>query len=317
MYKKPLTLIILSTLLFGSNIKIEKEQSFLEEYLSKADSKIKYIENKLKIYSMHIDNYLTNSSGLDIEDINTYMHLQYSFQAIDSRDLENNLDLKIKLKLPKTKRKLSLVLESDEATENSYNKLENQNNIENNDNFNLGLQYNQALKKDFKFYARVGLKLHSNPDFFVKVKAIKDIEFDIVNLYLSQEFINYFNENTDSISTINFYKYLNHKMFIYNHNQYFINSKNDIAELYNSIGLKYRLKFNKYLKYQFSLSSNDDDTHLKLKEYEFQIQYRQYLKKWLYYDLIPKIIFDDRNDFSAKFGIRFNLGLVIGKYDYN
>ncbi len=102
-------------------------------------------------------------------------------------------------------------------------------------------------------------------------------------------------------------------MNLFNYNEYFINSKKEINNIYNSLRLNQTISKNKYINYVAAIDSNDDESNFQIKEYKSYISYRSYIRKWLYYDLVPSISWERENDFEEKLAIRISLGVLIAK----
>ncbi len=68
-----------------------------------------------------------------------------------------------------------------------------------------------------------------------------------------------------------------------------------------------------YINYVVAIDSDDVDTNFKIKEYNTYISYRKYIRKWLYYDLIPSIKWQKSDNYKEEYGIKLRLGLLISK----
>ena len=74
-----------------------------------------------------------------------------------------------------------------------------------------------------------------------------------------------------------------------------------------------QLKGNKdYLSYVVSASTNNDESNLQVKDYQAYVSYRHYIKRWVYFDLVPKVIWKREYDFATHYAFRINFGVYIG-----
>ena len=68
-----------------------------------------------------------------------------------------------------------------------------------------------------------------------------------------------------------------------------------------------------YLSYVVSGTTNDSDSSLQVKNYQTYVSYRHYVRPWMYYDIIPRYIWERSNDFDPKYAISINFGMLFGK----
>ncbi|NQY94614.1 MAG: hypothetical protein HRT43_10635, partial [Campylobacteraceae bacterium] len=69
----------------------------------------------------------------------------------------------------------------------------------------------------------------------------------------------------------------------------------------------------RYLSYVLSAASNNNDSEMEVKNYQAYISYRFYIKKWFYYDVIPKYSWERVDDFDGNYAIQINFGMFFGK----
>ena len=81
--------------------------------------------------------------------------------------------------------------------------------------------------------------------------------------------------------------------------------------IYNSLRLSQKLDDKRYLNYLASIDSNDQNSNLKIKEYHTYVSYRKYIRKWLYYDIVPSISWSRNNDFEKELAIKVGFGVLI------
>jgi len=314
MKKILLPLIMLSAIdLFAG-----ENNSFLETFISNTNDHRKDIHNYIIAMSTNLDNYVDDSRKLDIEQYSSAYGL-IQFSAFQNQHGSVNFDqkVKLKLKLPKLKDKFRLVFESDKIDENKDFIEDHESNT--NDDFNLALTYD-TLKDDIKLKAKVGLKLGSKLDPFIKLTALKTWEniFSNVDYTIGEKIEESVIDKLESTSYMRFDKQLNDYNSVHNYTEYYWHSgdSND-SQIINSMYLSQEINSKNYLVYSFSNYIDNIDTNLRIKRHSAKINYRHFIKKWLYVDTIPENYYNDENNFKPRYAIRFNLGMYFNKNSYN
>ena len=284
MKKLLLPLILINSI----NIFAQEEPTLLQTLITDTNDHRKDIHLHIINMSNSLDNYI-DSPPIDIKEYSSaYGLLQLSAYQNQHESVNFDQKVKIKLKLPKLKDKFRLVFESDEIDENKDFVEDHKTN--NNDDFNLGLSY-EALKKDYKFKAKVGLKLRSKLDPFLKLslnRTWEDIYYD-VDYTLGQTLKQSVIKKLESTSYMRFDKSLNDYYSLHNYSEYYWQSEESRnSQIINSTYLNQQINSKNYLTYTVSTNIDNQDTNLRIKRNTLQIHYRHFIKKWLYVDTIPE-----------------------------
>lgn len=311
--KPILLLILLSTFLFSIdnvNKKIKSKHSSLESTLNSIEHKLKIVHKKLNSVSKNIDEFITNEYTSDIYK-DSYIQIETSLEKISGRDMEIEADVDIRIRLPKLKEKLSITIDNRDDKISSTYQDSNEDIDRKSDDYNIGLLYRTIKQKaDLKF--RVRLKMSNNPYIYVKAEAKRVLKLNNVSdLRIEQKLKYSHKDKLDSYSSFRYNYQINDKYLFSNYNRYHINSEEKNDNVYNSLRLNHNLSNSNYINYVSSINSNDNESNFQVKEYKTYISYRKYIRKWLYYDIIPSVTWSRVNDFKNKAGIRFNLGLLI------
>jgi hypothetical protein len=313
MKKLLLPLILINSI----NVFAQEKTSYLESFISNTNDHRKDIHKYLIDMSNNLDNY-GDDDVKDI-DLNNYSDAYglLELSAFQNQHENVNFDqrIKIKLKLPKLKDRFRLVFESDELDENK-DYIENHNS-NTKDAFNLALKY-VSLKKYIELSTKVGIKLRSKLDPFVKLSAKRTWE-DIngIDLTLGQSIKQSVVNKLESTSYISLDKKLNDYYSLHQYTEYYWHSsERRDSQIIPSIHLKQKLNSTNYLTYSFSSNIDNTDTNLRLKRHSGKVKYRHFLKKWLYLDAIPENYYSYDNNFKPRYAIRFNIGMYFNKGSY-
>ena len=209
-------LILNSINLFAAN-----DESYLDLVLNQTKEYRKYIHESLINTSAAVDNYYFEEKDLQNKEYgSTYALVEISTYKNQHESIKFDQKVRIKLQLPKLKNSLKLVFESDEERDTKdYIENHTQNN---NDNFNLALAYNKLLTYDIDFATKVGIKLKSNLDPFIKFQARKTWEnINGIDYTISQSIKESVDKKTELTTYLRVDKNLNENFSLHNYNQYY------------------------------------------------------------------------------------------------
>lgn len=310
--------LLLPLILINSvNLFAQEDNSYLEDFLNSTNDHRKYIHNYIIAMSTNLDNYVDDSRKLDIENYSSaYGIIQLSAFQNQHGSVKFDQKVKLKLKLPKLKDRFRLVFESDEIDENK-DFIENHNSNKN-DDFNLGLTYD-TLKKDYKFKAKVGLKLRSKLDPFLKLNLNRTWEdiYSNINYTIGQTLKQSVIKELESTTYMRFDKPINDYYSLHNYSEYYwYYDQREDSQIINSSYLSQEYDAKNYLTYIFSTNIDNEDTNLRIKRHTLQVNYRHFIKKWLYVDTIPENYYSYDYNFKPRYAIKFNLGMYFNKGSY-
>lgn len=293
----------------------ESNESYLELFLKQTNDYRKYIHKTLVSSSSNIDNYFFEEKNLkNINYTDTYAHLELSAYKTQDEDFSFDQSLKIKLKLPKLKDRFNLMFESDEER-SSKDFVENHKKTQ---DYNLSLLYNKLLDGNIDFKTKIGLKIHSSFDPFIKIEAKKIWENIYgLDLILSQSLKESVEKKLENTTYFHITKPINRNLFLHNYNEYYWHSENSKdTEFYHTIYLNQLLSKKNHLTYQIDTNIDNIDTNMKIKRYSGKLKFRHYVKNWLYTDLIPENYYKEDQDFKPRYALRLNIGMNFNKSSY-
>ena len=292
----------------------KKDLPMLEKALIEGDSIQEKLSERLEYYATDIDNFLSDEPNEEVYKNPTYAHIELTAEKTANGDYETKGTVKIRLKLPKFKEKYRIEIGNDKETNDKSNDIR-VNDITNEEDFRFGLGYVDTLKKYVNFSAGVGIKVKLNElDPYIKSKLSKDSTY--WNDWKGETVQKFFYSNRKKFETTTsheIYKVFNERFKFSSYNEYFWQEPEQDDNFYNSFRLYQNLSQKDYLGYIVSAATNNDNSSLKVKNYQTYITYRHYMKKWLYYDVIPRYIWQRSDGFGSNFALRFNFGMFIGK----
>ena len=308
-------LLVLKIFLFAnSENKNEQNSSLLEKTLYKAEVVRDYISNKFTYFTTNVDNFLANEPDNHIYDNPSFIFLEYTFDKSEGNSVENKARFKIKTRLPRSKAKYRIEIGNKEDTNDNSNDIRIED-IDKNDNVNVGVNYIDNIKEYLSLSHGAGIRLKFDEfDPYAKVKANKKIDYSnnwkgdtTQRFYFSHE------RNLESTTSFEISRIFSDTYKFSNYNEYFWRKDDEDNNFYNSLRLYQNLSKRDYISYVASATTNDEESNLKVKNYQTYVSFRYYIKKWMYYDVIPRVTWQEEDDFDSNYGIRINLGMFIGR----
>lgn len=255
-----------------------------------------YISDYLIYFSDNLDYFITKEKKTRKN--KSLIKLSLSIIKEEKKDIDNDQTLKISIRLPNTERKLKIII-----IDNKKKKKESKDK-------SVELEYSLISDIQNSLYAKVGLKIKSNLERYITLKYKLSY---ILNHNIRSNFIQDFTYSSDekftSTSSIDFIKYIKYPFYIKSYNEFKWGQKKEENQFFYSLSLFQKLKYKDYITYEINTTKDYFNNHISTKDYQISFTYRSYIKEWLYYEIIPKIIYKKENNFSPVNQIRFNFSM--------
>lgn len=288
--------------------------SLLEQSLHTGAEVRGYLSERFTAFSTSVDTFLADEPDTKVYENKSFIHFQYSAEKVQNKKGSNKFDIKVRIKLPHVKEKFRFEFENIDNT-NDKSKDARVNDVNKDESFAAGVGYVDQIKEYLDFSAGVGIKLKLN-NFEPYTKAKIRRRFDMSNDWksdLAQKVYLFSKRGFESTTSYEIYKVYSERYKFSNYNEFFWREKDRDDNFYNSLRLYHNLSKKDYLSYVTSATTNNIDSNLQIKNYQAYVSYRHFFKKWLYYDVIPKLIWERDDDFDPKYAIRINLGMFVGR----
>jgi hypothetical protein len=304
-------LILNSTLLYSN-----EDLSYLDKLIQDTNDYREGIHTSLMDISSSLDNYISDKEIDRKEYYPSYALIELGVSKTQNESIKFHPKIKIKLKLPKLKDKFRLEFESDEVHQ-STNFIEDSDKNKTND-YNLGIGYFKEFKNAVNLNTKVGIKLRSNLDPFIKLNMYKTWNSSQgIDYTLNQEIKVSVEEELESTSSLLISKELDEKYSLHNYSEYYWQSENkEDTQLSSSVYLNDKIDNMNNLTYSLNSNVDNIDSNLKLKRFSLKIKYRHLLKEWLYTDVIPENFYKEDLNFKPRYALRLNLGMYLNKTSY-
>lgn len=258
--------------------------------------------------NQNLDTFFSNDPTRIREDDDSKDNIKayFSLYKKESDKFEKDFDVQLRINLPKTTKKLKLVIEREQ--DDIANALSDENfpqgkydRVSKKKNYSAGFDYFLSKSKTFRGKLQFGMRLSMPIDPSIKLDFGKDFDYEYMRLTLYQKFIYYRQEGYQQISQINFAR-----SWSENFQTDFLNSlvwtdADDDFVLRNNFVFYYRIKEDHNLS--LSLGANALFVpNFHYAHYDVSLNYRRPLFfKWLF--LIPSVgmDFDEEDNFRRKY----------------
>ena len=227
-----------------------------------------------------------------------------------------------KLDLPRTNRRLSLVIESDNdrnavaGSESSTAPLANnaaQPETEQNTGITSAIQYIMRVNKDWHVRANTGLRFRDNEfDPMAKLRIRRLMRGEIWNFRITETLFWYRTIGAGETTRFDLERRLSPKFFFRTTNQSTWHKDSQVFDLSQTFTLYHDLGSRQLLSYSSGAYGVDyPSTHITA--YTVGLNFRQRIHKdWLYMDIAPLALFPVANNFELSPSITVSLEMIVG-----
>ena len=273
------------------------------------------ISTKVEAFARNIDEFFSKDKVF-YETSGTYLRLRADSVFNEGGDVGYEGNVRLKLRLPNTKRKLKFTLESDanERPDDITTQLENTPIavVEDKDYF-AGLQATLGKKNEWQFKPSIGLRLSSSVEPYVKFRLKRKYEFTKWNIYWHETpyWFDSFGWGFDSYLELNT-KISDEALFRASTFARWTNEA-DQFELSQVFSIFHTLSKRRAMSYFVGVYGNSEPT-VFATHYLIGATYRQNVHKdYLFFEIIPQIKYDKLNDFHAEQTLTLRVEFVFKK----
>lgn len=229
---------------------------------------------------------------------------------------ESLVKVRIKLRLPRTKSRLNLVvdnisdeLRNNEVSESDFEKIQEES--QEND-LTTSLKYIVQESEKWDISTKAGIKIKIPLDPFTSIRAQRNISFFHWKLTLAQNIFWFQSRGLGEVSRIDFERPVFKKsLFRFSNSASWLKDE-DFFRFNHSLTIFQPLNHQAGLSYSAGISSNSDP-RIHLDSYSLSVSYRRRLwRKWLFFDIIPGIQYPKSINFAPNYSMIFRLESIFG-----
>ena len=276
--------------------------------LSLLDKSNEKISSGLTSFSNRVDNYFSNEKD--------YYAATGSFIRItadmvwneEDNDVGFQGDVRLKLNLPRTKKKLKFILETDSEQDRSdVDQVLKDTPLDaaDNESYYAGLQFVSGEKTQWRFRRTLGVKVRAPPDYFVRLRANKKYQFDAWRLRLDEGLFWFDSTGVGVDSSIEFDRALADELLFRSRSyaRWDDEDKNtnisQVFSIFKSLGQR------ELLAYQAGVYAETKPS-TQITDYLVAVRYRRNIHEdYLFVEFVPQVLFSLERDFHPEHSILF------------
>lgn len=292
-------------------LKTESEEPFF----SFLDTPQEVISFGVETFAKSVDEFFSNDKVF-YETSGTYLRLNVDTIVNENGKREYQGDLKLKLRLPHTKNKLKLTIESDPNSKPDEITAEGENTpiavIEEKSYF-TGIQTTLGEKNAWQFKPSLGIRLGSSLEPYVRFRFKRKFNLNQWSLYLHETpyWFDSFGWGFDSYIELN--KKITDKDLFRAATFARWTNESDQFELSQTFSMYHTLSKRRAISYFAGVYGVSEPT-VFATHYLLGLTYRQNIHKdYFFIEILPQIRYEKTNDFHADHSIIFRLEIVFKK----
>ena len=294
----------------------DADTSVIEEpFFSFLDTPQDVISSGVESFARSIDEFFSDDKVF-YETSGTYLRINVDTLLNEAGEREYQGDIKLKLKLPLTKNKLKLTVESDPNSRPDEITTGGEDTpvavIEEKSYF-TGVQTTLGDNDSWQFKPSIGLRLSSPVELYTRFRFKRKYQFDKWSLYLHET--PYWFDSTgwgfDSYLELN-KKITNKDLFRTSTFARWTNESNQF-ELSQTLSMYHTLSKRRAISYFVGVYGISEPT-VYATHYLLGLSYRQNIhKNYLFFEMLPQIRYEKLNDFQAEHSVIFRIEIVFKK----
>lgn len=284
-------------------------------FFSFLDRPQKVISSGVEAIARNIDEFFSDNETF-YDASGTYLRIQADAVVNESEDIGYAGDVKLKLRLPNTKKKLKFTLESDANERQDELGSQPENTpiaaFEEDDYF-AGLQATLGREEEWQFSPSIGLRLSSDIEPYFKFRAKRKYEFDTWNIRWNETpfWFKSFGWGIDSYLELN--KVVTNDALFRTSTFARWTNEAEKFELSQIFSMYHTISKRRAVSYFAGVYGVSEPT-VFATHYLLGLTYRQNIHKdYLFVELAPQISYEKTNDFHADHSITLRLEIVFKK----
>ena len=286
-----------------------------DDFFSFLDTPYNYISSGVEAAARNIDEFFSDDK-IFYSSSGTYLRIQLDTIINEAGDVGYVGDLKLKLRLPNTKKKLRFTLESDANNRPDEISSQPENTpiaVIEEKNYFAGLQATLGRKHEWQFKPSIGLRLGSKVEPYFRFRARRKYDFKTWNIkwHETPYWFDSFGWGLDS--SLEFNKIINDDNLFRASTFSRWTNESDQFELSQTFSMYHTLSKRRVVSYFVGVYGVSEPT-VYATHYLVGLTYRQIIhKNYLFAEVVPQIRYAKLNDFESEYSILFRIEIVFKK----
>jgi hypothetical protein len=226
-----------------------------------------------------------------------------------------NTQVKAKLDIPKTQKKLQLFIESDDEDEGDTQQTSIDKALEKQEQ-SIGLSYIKNLAKGWKITNIAGVRFHSGIDPLLRFRISRLVDKGTWSHRITETIFWFKSEGAGETTRLDLDRPLSEKFLFRSTTQATWKNINNFFETGQDLIIFQNINKYKSLAYQLGtrgIVDSQADPQIYATDYFLSVRYRQQIhKNWMFLDVIPSVHHPRDNDYKPVRSITLKLEIVFG-----
>ncbi len=293
----------------------EEAPSSEEPFFSFLDAPQTVISSGVEIFAKSLDKFFS-SDKVFYDTSGTYLRLRADAVRDENGNIRYAGNVRLKLRLPNTKKKLKLTFESDADKRQDDVSVQTQNTpstaLKEKDYF-AGVQASFGKKEGWQFKPSVGLRLSSGVELYTKLRLKRRYELDKWSIHWNETPFWFNSTGVGLDSYLEFNRKITHDNLFRAATYARWTNKTDYFQFSQTFLMFHTLSKRRAISYYVSVNDVSKSALFE-KYYLIGSTYRQNIHKdYLFVELIPEIRYREINNFRAEYSLILRLEIIFKK----
>lgn len=279
------------------------------------DAPHNYVSQGVETMAKYMDIFFADEK---IYQESTRSYARLTFQSIFDRygDISNVGELRLKIDLPKTKKKLKLVIETEtergaQAGADGSSPITPAQTAEKTD-FYAALQKTFKEKKGWNARSSLGMKIDAPLNPFLRYRLFRDTKLGLWKFHFSETLFWFKSTGVGTSTLFEFDRALGRKVLFRSSTNAIWEDNRDYYEFSHSFALFHELTDRRAVAYSVTVFGDSHPT-VYATSYLARISYRQLIHKdWLFLEVRPEMLYERETNFDPEPSLTLQLEMVFG-----
>jgi len=300
---------------FPEDAPLQEESAPKKPFFSFLDKPQEYISSGVEIFAKGLDEFFSDDKVF-YDTSGTYLRLRADAIWAEAGEIGYKGDLKLKLRLPHTKKKLKFILESgaDERQDDISAQAENTpiSAIEEN-NYFAGIQTTIGKEDGWQLKPSIGIRLSSVIDPYIKLRFKRKYEFTNWSIHWHETPYWFDSSGTGLDSYFELNRKISEQVLFRASTFARWTSEIDYFDMSQTFSIFHTLSPRRAMSYYAGVYGVSEPA-VYATYYLLGLNYRQNIHKgYLFFELLPQVKYQKINDFQAEHSLTFRLEMLFKK----
>ena len=259
-----------------------------------------------------VDNFFARDNVFE-ESTGSYARIPLDAIWEDHGGYKYKARVKARIDLPKSKKKLKLLIESDVSDEQPLRLSNTPREAVGDNDFFLSIERELNRSRKWSVRPALGIKFRWPPDLFVRLRAIRYISLSPWLLRFSATGVYLAIKGIETRGSFEISKALSRNLLFRSFSDIRWREKKDLSDASQVLSIYQHLTAKENIAYQAGVFA-DSDPDWAISDYRVWFRFRRQIHKdWLYFELRPEVRFPNEGDYNPTYLIQLRLEAVFGE----